>query len=136
MRFYRLAASSFLTLLLSGIAPPPPAKAQQSASGDTTLTTTSQEVLLDVVVRDKRGRQIKDLKASDFEITDAGALQSLKAFRLVSGSEALAPPSSPSAGGAASPASAAVDPLRQIRLVTLAFERLGPDARVTATKAV
>ncbi len=136
MRFHRLAASSLLTLLLIGIAPPPPAGAQQSPGGDATLTATSQEVLLDVVVRDKRGRQIKDLKASDFDITDAGAPQSVKGFRLVSGPEGPAAAPSGSATVGAAPVTAAVDPLRQIRLVTLAFERLGPEARVTATKAV
>jgi VWFA-related protein len=136
MRFDRLAASSLLTILFIGSASPPPAGAQQPAGADPTLTTTSQEVLLDVVVRDKRGRAIKDLKSSDFEITDAGAAQTIKAFRLVSGAEASPAPAAPSAGRPAEPASAAVDPLRQIRLVTLAFERLGPDARVTATKAV
>ena len=84
------------------------------------------EVLLDLVVRDKKGKPVTDLKPDDITVTDAGAKQTLLSFRLVRGSEAV------SATGAASP----LDPLRQIRLVTLAFEPMAaPDQRKLARSA-
>ena len=136
----RVAPCAVLTYLLfcsGGGAQTPPAK---PSSADPVISSTSQEVLLDVVVRDKRGRPIKDLKVSDFSITDDGAAQTIRSFRLQSGPEtvtetATAPAvSAPTAAGA--PPRPTIDPLRQIRLVTLAFERLGPEARVNAGKAV
>ena len=85
-----------------------------------TAKTNVDEVLLDLVVRDKKGKPITDLKPEEITITDNGAKQTILSFRLVRGSEAI------SATGASTP----LDPLRQIRLVTLAFEPLtAPDQR-------
>src|SRR5690349_10483110 len=41
------------------------------------------EVTLDVVVRDKKGRPVKDLTGTDFEVYEDGALQNIESFRLV-----------------------------------------------------
>ena len=99
----------------------PPALPQQA-----TIKTNVDEVLLDLIVRDKKGKPITDLKPADITVTDNGAKQTLLSFRLVRGSEAV------SATGAATP----LDPLRQIRLVTLAFEPLtAPDQRKLARTA-
>ena len=73
----------------------------------------ASEVLLDVVVRDKHGKSITDLSQSDFEDTlDNGAAKKIASFRLVSGKQAI------SGGGTR----ADLDPLRQIRLITLIFQ--------------
>ncbi len=93
-----------------------------------TLKTNVEEVLLDLVVRDKKGKPVTDLKPEDLTVTDNGAKQAILSFRLVRGAEAL------SASGATTP----LDPLRQIRLVTLAFEPLplaAPDQRRMARSA-
>ena len=91
-----------------------------------TVKTNVEEVLLDLVVRDKKGKPVTDLKPEDLTVTDNGAKQAILSFRLVRGSEAL------SATGATTP----LDPLRQIRLVTLAFEPLAaPDQRRMARSA-
>jgi VWFA-related protein len=91
---------------------PPPAPAQQSAGG--TVKTNVDEVLLDLIVRDKKGKPVTDLKPEDITVLDNGAKQTITSFRLVSGTDALS-----SAG-----TRTALDPLRQIRLVTLAFEAM------------
>jgi VWFA-related protein len=92
----------------------------------TTVKTNVDEVLLDLIVRDKKGKPITDLKPDDITVTDNGVKQTFLSFRQVRGSEAV------SATGAATP----LDPLRQIRLVTLAFEPLAaPDQRKLASTA-
>jgi VWFA-related protein len=100
------------------LAAPPPALPQQQQPP--TVKTNVDEVLLDMVVRDKKGKPITDLKPEELTITDNGIKQTILSFRQVRGSEAI------SATGASMP----LDPLRQIRLVTLAFEPFAaPDQR-------
>lgn len=112
--------AAILTLLfaaaLSGQQPPPDSK--------NVIKTSTDEVVLDVVVRDKKGKDLKELNADDFEVTDNGIKQNIRGFRRVEGRDAIAK-------GASVP----LDPLRQIRLVTLAFEGLGPEARKFARSA-
>src|SRR6266403_6328319 len=67
----------------------PPA-AQKTADG-ATIRSTSEEVLLDIVVRDKKGRLVRDLEQNEIEISDDGAPQKLKSFRLVGSGEAKDP---------------------------------------------
>lgn len=89
----------------------------------------ANEVLLDVIVRDKKGRPVKDLAASDFDVSDNGAKQKLLSVRLVEGAEAI------NKGGGGTPTK--LDPLRQIRLVSLVFDKLGLEARrVSRTAAL
>ena len=83
------------------------------------VKTTSEEVLLDVVVRDKKGHAVNNLKQDDFQIFDNGEVKKIVAFRLVEGKEAVAE------GGTRTQ----LDPLRQIRLVTLIFQCWNNDAR-------
>lgn len=107
-----------------------PARGQQTApasAGQTpTVKTTVDEVLLDFVVRDKKGKPITDLKPEDLSVIDNGVKQELSSFRLVQGAEAVSQ----------SGTSAKLDPLRQVRLVTLAFEAMSePDQRKRARTA-
>ncbi|HMC58733.1 MAG TPA: VWA domain-containing protein [Candidatus Solibacter sp.] len=103
-----LLAAAGLTQMLA----PLPAPAQQTARP--TVKTTTDEVLLDLIVRDKKGKPVTDLKPEDLTVFDDGAKQTFTSFRLVSGSEALTSTGSKTI----------LDPLRQIRLVTLAFEAM------------
>jgi VWFA-related protein len=90
----------------------------QDPPPETTIRTTVDEVVLDVIVRDKKGKPIKDLTAADVVIIDNGVRQKITGFRLVEGQEAID-----------NGQKIALDPLRQLRLVTLCFERLDEDAR-------
>src|SRR5437762_4319504 len=83
------------------------------------IRKASEEVLLDVVVRDKKGRPVNNLKPADFQIFDKGEAKKIIAFRLGQGGEAVAE------GGSRTQ----LDPLRQIRLVTMIFQWGSNDAR-------
>jgi VWFA-related protein len=113
-----------LCVLMVSVAVPPAMPQQQPTSPS--IQTNVDEVLLDLVIRDKKGKPITDIKPDELTITDNGAKQNILSFRQVRGSEAI------SESGAATP----LDPLRQIRLVTLAFEPLAaPDQRKLARTA-
>src|SRR6267143_5168614 len=43
----------------------------------------TNEVVLDAVVKDKKGHAVKDLTAADFEISEDGVPQDVRSFRLV-----------------------------------------------------
>src|SRR6266700_7307762 len=114
-------ATMALTFAPAGRAQQNPTAPQQGAA----VRTTSEEVLLDVVVRDKKGRPVNNLKPEDFQIFDNGEQKQIIAFRLVQGGEAVA------AGGARTQ----LDPLRQVRLVTMIFQCWDNDARRLAHDA-
>lgn len=99
----------------------PPAPAAQPPA----IKTRVEEVLLDIIVRDKKGKPITDIGPDDLIIQDNGVRQKITSFRLVQGTEAI------NQQGART----ALDPLRQIRLVTLAFEDMGNEQRQIARRA-
>lgn len=120
--FFALFAAAALTCTPVLARQAAPATPPQTPS----IKTATDEVLLDIVVRDKKGKPINDLKPDDLSITDNGTRQSITSFRLVQGAEAI------SSTGAVTK----LDPLRQVRLVTLAFESIGDLAqRLLARKA-
>ena len=107
------------------------AQSQVPPASSVTTQVRSEEVLLDVVVRDKKGRRVDDLKPQDFQILDNGEPRTIKSFRLVQGRETI------SGGGTRTQ----LDPLRQIRLVSMIFQcyetqslRLAHDAAVDLIK--
>lgn len=119
---YRQAA----LVLLACMPLPCQTAGQTGPPPQSTAKTNVDEVLLDLVVRDKKGKPITNLTPEEISVTDNGVKQTILSFRLVRGSDAV------SATGAATP----LDPLRQIRLVTLAFEPLAaPDQRKLARTA-
>ena len=113
---------SFIALVLLSTQ----ARPQQTANQMATVKTNVDEVVLDLIARDKKGKPVTDLKPEDLIITDNGAKQTITSFRLVRGSEAISQTG----------ATTKLDPLRQLRLVTLAFENLGDASqRKTAREA-
>ncbi len=105
---------------------PPGAASPQPAPVFRTGTTA---VLLDIVVRDKRGRPVRDLRQDEITVLEDGVAREVKAFRLVEGASA-------DAGVSAAPAGVVQpDPLRRITLVSLVFDHLGQNARKLAQKA-
>ncbi|BDC49859.1 hypothetical protein F183_A21750 [Bryobacterales bacterium F-183] len=98
--------------------------AQESAI----IRSSTNEVVVDVVVRDKKGKLVKGLTAADFQVLEDGAQQAITSVRensgtLVAGSD-----------NAANPARLA-DATRPVRLFSLVFDRLGIDSRRLARQA-
>ena len=97
-----------------------------------TIKATSQEVLLDLVVRDKKGHLVKDLKPGEITVTDDGAVQQVRSLRLRTGAEISTVSTSTvvtnAPSGTTGVTAAPVNPLRDVRVVTFAFDPLpGPN---------
>ena len=89
-------------------------RSQQQAAGST-VKTNVDEVLLDLIVRDKKGKPMTDLKPEESAVLDNGAKQTITSFP---------PGAAARRRSTSSGATTPLDPLRQIRLVTLAFEAM------------
>jgi VWFA-related protein len=124
------------------------ALAAPSGAQQPPLHTTAREVLLDLTVRDKKNRLVRDLKPAEIEVYEDGARRSLASFRLVeavdfSGEQtggrrqAVVPGATPAATPAAAPSSGrSADEIAGATIVSLVFDRPGsPDARRLAREA-
>lgn len=116
-----LRISLCLTAVMTGIVQAQTGQTPQAppTGQEPSFKAGGEEVVLDVVVRDKKNRAVDDLKAADFEILDNGQKRAIKSFRLVQGNEAV------SSAGEKTP----LDPMRQVRLLTLIFDGLDNDGR-------
>src|SRR5262245_39481086 len=94
-----------------------------------TFTAASSGVLVDVVVRDKKG-PVMDLNADDFTITEDGKPQQIVSFERHS----LADQAS-SGGTTTMTASAGAKPAATRAITALAYDRLTPEGRALAYKA-
>jgi VWFA-related protein len=120
-----------------GQAPQPP----QRAGGTTEARVTA--VLVDIVVRDKRGEPVRDLTQSDFQVLEDGAPQTISSFTPVFEGAVAAVPETPQSSSAASSAtgrstvaSGPPSPVSTGLTVTaLVFDRLTPEARRLAVQA-
>jgi VWFA-related protein len=121
-----LIAASVATLAARTPAPAPPQATTQAAPVFRTGTTA---VLLDIVVRDKRGRPIRDLRQDEITVLEDGTPREVKSFRLIEGA--------PTDAGLSTPGSGVVqpDPLRRVTLVSLVFDHLSQNGRKLAQKA-
>lgn len=103
-----------------------------------TIRVGTSEVLLDAVVKDKKGRPVKDLTATDFEVFEDGVRQQIRSFRLVTlGSQASSVTSDDDANKtrASTSRSQPLTPENRLSAVALVFDRLSPDARARARAA-
>jgi len=92
------------------------------------------EVALDLVVRDKKGRQVKNLKPGDVEIYEDGVRQQILSFRMVAGREeqrreAENQPKPEQAAGMSLP-------LREVNTVCVVFHNIDPVTRPHAVEIV
>ena len=95
------------------------------------LHSTAQEVLLDIVARDKHQKLVTNLRAEDIEILEDGVPQTLRSFHYRSGHEE---PASQDASARAA-RSRRYGALGQINVVSLLFEGLGIGSRPQAIQA-
>ena len=93
LAFLAVTSSLATTPWAAAQAPPPPAPADDQAVP--VFGVESTVVLLDVVVRDKKGRLVKDLQASDFEIYENGERQTLSDFQVIDRGSLHFSPSTP-----------------------------------------
>ena len=112
-----------IAAVAAGLAAQVPAPAPTATEEQGKFKARAEETVLDVVVRDKKGRLVTDLKESDFTVTDNGEARPIKSFRLVEGIEAVS-----SSGGRTQ-----LDPLRQLRLITLVFQGVQATSATSST---
>ncbi|HEY6187773.1 MAG TPA: VWA domain-containing protein [Pyrinomonadaceae bacterium] len=123
-----------------------PALAQTRAGQDDEderIVVGANEVLIDVVVKDKKGRAVKDLKSSDFEVYEDGVRQQVQSFRLVTREPATtnAANNETAAASTSKPEPATQRPaepssnVARVGAIALVFDRLSPDARSRARQA-
>jgi VWFA-related protein len=94
------------------------AAAQTAASAEPgpTIRATVNEVDLDLVVRDKKGKLVKNLKPGDVQIYEDGVLQEIRGFRMAEGHPMEEPASATKPAVGAAPPSR---PLRKVNLVCI-----------------
>ena len=103
---------------------------------DDVVRFRSNEVQLDIVVKDKKGRPVKDLKAADFEVFEDGVLQKVESFRFVTRLAAPAKSETKDDKSNTSPGTTQPPVKRSTPTITaLVFDRLSPEARALARKA-
>jgi VWFA-related protein len=142
----RRALAALGLLALGSPGRPPHAAAAPQEQATPRFGTGSEVVVLDVVVRDKRGRTLRDLRPDEIVVLEDGVPQQVLSFRLRAAGDApaaeaddaasAAPPAiAPHATPASSPAPERRDDARHVNLVTLVFDQLGVDGRALSRKA-
>jgi VWFA-related protein len=98
------------------------AQAPGSQQAPVVIRSGAQEVLLDLVVRDKHERIVKDLTPADFEVYEDGVKQDIRGFRLVAGAETREQ-AGPAATAGSTPTK--LNPNREINLIMIVFRMIG-----------
>ncbi|MBL8187654.1 MAG: VWA domain-containing protein [Acidobacteria bacterium] len=115
--------------------------AAQDPAQDQKISLKTAEVILDVVVKDKKGRVVKDLTAADFEVNEDGQRQQIESFRLVkrekTTAEAPAAEKKEPAPAVAPKATnlAVGEPEIGVSAIAIVFDRLSQDGRTRARDA-
>ena len=129
----------FTAALRGDLQQTPPA--QRAAGSEKTGVTA---VLVDVVVRDKKGMPVRDLQQSEFEVLEDGAPQTVGSFTPIFEAEASASTapvvatSAPVVAGGTTTADGPrpISPAAKATPITaLVFDRLSPEGRQLAVKA-
>jgi VWFA-related protein len=113
----RIARAAIAAVLLAAI----PLIAQQNGAAPQKkpiFEAQSTVVLLDIVVRDKKGNPVRDLRPDEVKVSEDGMPRDLTAFRLVEGQVSDDRITGPM------PAGLQPDPSRQVSLVTMVFDKV------------
>ncbi len=118
-----------------------PSISLQAQQREQSVKIGTAEVQLDIVVKDKKGRPVKDLKAGDIEVFEDGVKQPIESFRLVNRGSAAAA-SKEEVKSDNNPNIAVVekkveapkpkgpsDVETKVSAIALVYDRLSPDAR-------
>src|SRR5436305_7358358 len=117
------------------------ALAQQPQHAQGTVQAGVSAVLVDVVVHDKKGDPVRDLKQSEFQITEDGVPQTVASFTMVMDGRIPAPDAAAASASAAAPlasrsvtnAAATIDAGPTV--TALVFDRLAAESRKAAVQA-
>jgi len=105
-----------------------PGGTQQASTTQTTpspsIQLNTEEVNLDMVFKDKKGNSVHDIRPEEVHVFEDGVEQHLSSFQYVQGTANPAPGSPTSAAGGIP-----MDPMKELRLVTLVFENFGPEEK-------
>ena len=107
----------FLALCLFAAQARPQDNKERQKSDDDALTLKARLVNIDVMVKDKKGKYITDLKPEDFEVYENGVRQRVEFF-----DPPLAGVSAAGLPGAAAPASAALSAARPPNIISLVVD--------------
>ncbi len=102
----------------------------QTQTPDPSVKVGSQEVLLDVIARDKKGRNVRDLKPEEIEIYEDGVKQSIASIKLIE-----TDPQTEITNTKTAQPSLPIDPARPINLVTMVFDNLDNSSRKLSREA-
>jgi len=130
-----LARLTGAAALIAAIAVPTTYAQQTPQRAQGTIQESVRAVLVDIVVRDKRGQPVRDLTQADFEIVEDGAPQTIGSFAPVF--EKGPQPKAPAAAAvpSATPATGAPIIGTGPGVTALVFDRLAPESRRLAAKA-
>jgi VWFA-related protein len=98
-----------------------------------TIRVTATEIALDLVVRDKKGRQVKNVKPAEVEIYEDGIRQQLLSFRMVTGRETERRQETQAKPQATT---GTFMPLRGLNTVCIVFHNIDPVTRPHAIQIV
>jgi VWFA-related protein len=108
----------------------PPDDATNAEQSVPLVRTHADAVLLDVVVRDRRGRPVRDLRIDEIVVYEDGVKQEIREFRtrqeMLVSREPAGEDEAPELRTAPTPD---VDPFRYLNLVSLVFDRLSLEGR-------
>jgi VWFA-related protein len=114
---------SFASLMLAAavaLCPVPAPAQQQPQAGEAEVQLRGEEVLLDLVAVDNRGRPVLDLRADEVEVYEDGQRQEVTSFSIM---RAGSPAGDPAPAGGSMPAALANSPFRHFNLILVVVDR-------------
>jgi VWFA-related protein len=129
------------TALLAALAEIVPSASAQEPPADLrrdVFRVGTEVVLLDVIVRDKKGRTVKDLRPEEVRLFEDDVPQEMGSFRFLDSraiGEAAEAAAEASQAAAAAPEAALPGESRHLNLITLLFDQLNADGRNNSRKA-
>jgi VWFA-related protein len=120
-----------LAALLLALACTAPARDAKPEPKPATFRTDTALVVLDLVVRDKKGQPVRDMRPDEVQVYEDGIRRDVAAFRLVEADARAGAATAADPG----PAAKAANPTRLLSLTTLIFEPLDGTTAPLARKA-
>lgn len=125
--------AGIIVLTLGSLSTPRAGVEAQEPSQNPSFRAGASAVVLDVVIRDKRGRPVRDIQARDVTVLEDGVAREIRSFRLVE--RTATPPDAELPNAPPKTSGDLPDALRYPTLVTLVFDHLTQNSRSLARTA-